>query len=135
MQLFKNSIIILSLITLYGCKSDSELTMERGNYFYVNENYNNAADEFTKIILKYSKDNISQLNDSEIEILAHAYQQLALCNAQLANKAETALEKKIDYEKALENIKNAESLSIKRGKREEYRKTRIGIENQLNLIQ
>ena len=86
-----------------------------------------------KIILKYSHD-INQLNNSEIAILAHAYQQLALCNAQLANKANTIDEKKIDYEQALNNIKKAESLSIKEGKREKYRETRIGIQNQLNKI-
>ena len=99
-----NTILIFStLLILGGCKSNAELTMERGNYFYTNGNYNNAADEFNKIILKYSH-NINQLNNSEIEILAHAYQQLALCNAQLANKANTIDEKKIDYEQALNNL-------------------------------
>ena len=130
-----NTIFIFSaLILLSSCKSETELTMERGNYFYASENYNNAADQFTKIILKYSKTDISQLKNSEIELLAHAYQQLALCNAQLAKRAKTDIEKKIDYEKALENIKNAESLSIKEGKREAYRRTRLGIQNQLSKI-
>ena len=135
MKLSKLNIILIFsvLLILGGCKSNTELTMERGNYFYAIGNYNNAADEFNKIILKYSHD-INQLNNSEIAILAHAYQQLALCNAQLANKANTIDEKKIDYEQALNNIKKAESLSIKEGKREKYRETRIGIQNQLNKI-
>ena len=129
-----NIILIFSVLLILGsCKSNAELTMERGNYFYAKGNYNNAADEFNKIILKYSHD-INQLNNSEISILAHAYQQLALCNAQLASKANTIDEKKIDYEQALNNIKKAESLSIKAGKREKYRETRIGIQNQLNKI-
>ena len=90
-----NTIFILSaLLLLSSCKPNAELTMERGNYYYNNGDYNNAADEFTKIILKYSKDDISQLNDSEIEVLAHAYQQLALCNAQFAHKSKNLSEKK-----------------------------------------
>ena len=135
MRLFRNPIvfIILSLAFFQSCKTDSELTMERGNYFYSNGSYSEASSEFKKIILKYS--DIGSLNNNEIEILAHAYQQLALSQAQLASQASTVNESIIDYKNALENSKKAESLAIKEGKRTEYRKTRLGIENKLKLIQ
>ena len=130
MKLFKSSIVfIILLLIAQSCKSDSELTLERGNYFYSNEKYENAASEFKKIIFQYS--DIGSLNNKEIEILAHAYQQLALSQAKLANQASTDRERIIDYQHALDNIKKAESLAIKEGKRSEYRKTRLGIEQNL----
>jgi len=130
MKLFKSSIVfIILLLIAQSCKSDSELTLERGNYFYSNEKYENAASEFKKIIFQYS--DIGSLDNKEIEILAHAYQQLALSQAKLANQASTDREKIIDYQHALDNIKKAESLAIKEGKRSEYRKTRLGIEQNL----
>ena len=130
MKLFKSSIVfIILLLIAQSCKSDSELTLERGNYFYSNEKYENAASEFKKIIFQYS--DIGSLDNKEIEILAHAYQQLALSQAKLANQASTDRERIIDYQHALDNIKKAESLAIKEGKRSEYRKTRLGIEQNL----
>ena len=132
MKLLKNSIVFvaLSLILFQGCKSESELTMERGNYFYANGNYTAAESEFKKIILKYSK--IRVLDNTEIELLAHAYQQLALSQAQLANQASNQRTRTIDYQHALDNIKKAESLAIREGKRAKYRETRLGIEQNLN---
>jgi len=130
MKLFKSSIVfIILLLIAQSCKSDSELTLERGNYFYSNEKYENAASEFKKIVFQYS--DIGLLDNKEIEILAHAYQQLALSQAKLANQASTDRERIIDYQHALDNIKKAESLAIKEGKRSEYRKTRLGIEQNL----
>tara|TARA_B100001123_G_C15113687_1_gene948484 strand:+ start:403 stop:798 length:396 start_codon:yes stop_codon:yes gene_type:complete len=130
MKLFKSSIVLIILLLIaQSCKSDSELTLERGNYFYSNKKYENAASEFKKIIFQYS--DIGSLDNNEIEILAHAYQQLALSQAKLANQASTDRERIIDYQHALDNIKKAESLAIKEGKRSEYRKTRLGIEQNL----
>ena len=132
MKLLKNSIVFvaLSLILFQSCKSEPELTMERGNYFYANGNYAAAESEFKKIILKYPE--IGILDNPEIEVLAHAYQQLALSQAQLANQASNQRARSIDYQHALDNIKKAESLAIKEGKRAQYRKTRLGIEQNLN---
>jgi len=135
MKLFKVStlFIIFFMIFLQGCKSDIELTMERGNYFYLNGDFSEASLEFKKIILQHSNKN--DLDIKQIEILAHAYQQLALSQAQLGDQADSIKERIIDYKNALENSKKAESLAIKEGKRSEYRKTRLGIENKLKLIQ
>ena len=88
--------IYLLLILIIGCKPTSELTMERGVYFYETENYNAAADQFNQIILSYSSE-INFLTIPEIEILAHAYQQLSLCQAKLALKTENLISKKIKF--------------------------------------
>ena len=122
---------LLSLVIIISsCKPESVLTLERGNYFYSMGNYAEASAEYKKVILRNS--NIKSMNNSQIEILAHAYQQLALTQAQLGNQSKDKQERKIDYMKALENIKKAESLAIQGKKRNEYRKTRLGIEQNLN---
>ena len=113
-----------------SCKSDAELTLERGNYFYIKGNFAAASAEYKKIILK--NPNPKKMNNNQIKILAHAYQQLALTQAQLGNQSSDKYERKIDYMKALENIKKAEALAIQGDKRIEYRKTRLGIEQSLN---
>ncbi|MAX09677.1 MAG: hypothetical protein CMG13_02305 [Candidatus Marinimicrobia bacterium] len=102
--------------------------MERGIYFYETSDYNASADQFNKIILSYQP-NIGSLTTNDIEILAQAYQQLALCQARLASETNNTADKKIHYENALNNIKKAENFAIKPNKREEYRKTYLGILN------
>ena len=116
----------LLLIFIIGCKPANELTMERGIYFYQSDNYSAAADQFNKVILSYTAD-LNSLAIYDIEILAHAYQQLSLCQAKLALNTNNTISKKMYYNKAIENIKKAESLAIKKDKREEYRKTHHGL--------
>ena len=124
---FKTILITLMLAVLFvSCKSNNELTMERGIYFYEIGDYNESANQFNKIILSYPP-NINLLSKNDIEILAQAHQQLALCQARLASQTNDTLDKKIHYENALGNIKKAESFAIKPNKREEYRKTYLGI--------
>ena len=121
---------ICLIFFIISCKSDAELTLERGNYFYIKGDFAAASAEYKKIILK--NPNPRKLNNNQIKILAHAYQQLALTQAQLGNQASDEYERKIDYMKALENIKKAEALTIQGDKRNEYRKTRLGIEQSLS---
>ncbi len=124
---FKTILITLMLPFLFiACKSSNELTMERGIYFYETGDYNSSANQFNKIILSYQP-NIASLTTNDIEILAQAYQQLALCQARLASETNDTADKKIHYENALNNIKKAERFVIKPNKREEYRKTYLGI--------
>ena len=118
--------ILIILLLLISCKSNSELTMERGIYFYEAGDYNASANQFNKIILSYQS-SISSLSTNDIEILAQAYQQLALCQAKLASQTNDSIDKKLHYENALANIKNAENFAIRPNKREEYRKTYLGI--------
>ena len=123
--------ILIILLLLISCKSDSELTMERGIYFYETGDYNASANQFNKIILSYQS-SISSLSTSDIEILAQAHQQLALCQAKLASKTNDSIDKKLHYENALANIKKAENFAIRSNKREEYRRTYLGILEKLN---
>ena len=118
--------ILIILLLLISCKSNSELTMERGIYFYETGDYNASANQFNKIILSYQS-SISSLSTNDIEILAQAYQQLALCQAKLASQTNDFLDKKLHYENALANIKKAENFAIRPNKREKYRKTYLGI--------
>ena len=123
-----NQILIILFFSclILTCKDQSALTMERGIYFYALENYNEAANQFNKIILSYGSD-IRILNTKNIELLAQAYQQLSLSQAKLASKTDNPTNKNLYYESALENIKKAEQLAIRPNKREEYRKTHLGI--------
>ena len=123
--------ILIILILLISCKSNVELTMERGIYFYESENYNESANQFNKVILGY-KAKIGSLKTSDVEILAQAYQQLALCQAKLASETNNTIDKKLHYENALNNIKEAERFVVRPNKREEYRKTYLGILKKIN---
>ncbi len=118
--------ILIILLLLISCKPNNQLTMERGIYFYEVGDYNASANQFNRIILSYQS-NLNSLSTSDIEILAQAYQQLALCQAKLASHTNDFTDKKLHYENALNNIKKAENFAIKPNKREEYRKTYLGI--------
>ena len=63
------------------------------------------------------------LKTKDIEILAHAYQQLALCQSKLAIQSNQEENKRLYFEEGLKNIQQAERLAIKTNKREEYRAT------------
>ena len=79
-----NQIIIVSfLMILISCKPNNVLTMERGIYFYENNDFHEASNQFKKVILNYSSD-ITSLKEKNVEILAQAYHQLALCQSRLA---------------------------------------------------
>ena len=100
--------------------------MERGIYFYEVGDYNASANQFNRIILSFQSE-ISSLSTNDIEILAQAYQQLALCQAKLASQTNDSMDQKLHYKNALNNIKKAENFAIRPNKREEYRKTYLGI--------
>ena len=125
--------IILSSLIIISCKSNNELAMERGIYFYENNNYYEAANQFNKVILTYPE-NISKMDLESLEILAQSYQQLALCQSKLAMESSDLKNQKIYFNDALKNIKEAERLATKSNKRQEYRKTLLGIKNQLDLL-
>ena len=129
------NIIILLFIPLFiiSCKSSNELTMERGIYFYEKHNYNEAANQFNKIILSYPA-NTSQMNSTDLEIMAHAYQQLALSQSQLALQSDNIENRKIYFQDAFKNIQKAEYLTTKPNKRKQYRKTLLGIKNQIGFL-
>ena len=126
------SLLFLSLLII-SCKSSSELTMERGIYFYEKHNYNEAANQFNKIILSYPE-NSSQISSSDLEIIAHAYQQLALSQSKLALQSDNMENRKLYFQDAFQSIQKAEYLTTKPNKREQYRKTLLGIKNQMGIL-
>ena len=126
------SILFISLLII-SCKSSNDLTMERGIYFYEKHNYSEAANQFNKIILSFPS-NTNQISTADLEIVAHAYQQLALSQSKLGLQADNMENRKLYFQDAHKNIQKAEHLAIKPNKRQQYRKTLLGIQNQLNLL-
>ena len=126
------SILFISLLII-SCKSSNDLTMERGIYFYEKHNYSEAANQFNKIILSFPS-NTNQMSTEDLEIVAHAYQQLALSQSKLGLQADDMENRKLYFQDAYKNIQKAEHLAIKPNKRQQYRKTLLGIQNQLNLL-
>ena len=126
------TLLFISLLII-SCKSSNELTMERGIYFYEKNNYNEAANQFNKVILSYPE-NTSQMSSLDLEIMAHAYQQLALSQSKLALQSDNMENRKLYFQDAFKNIKKAENLATKPNKRQEYRKTLLGIKNQIDLL-
>ena len=125
--------ILIILLLLISCKPNNELTMERGIYFYEKHNYSEAANQFNKIILSFPS-NTNQMSTEDLEIVAHAYQQLALSQSKLGLQADDMENRKLYFQDAHKNIQKAEHLAIKPNKRQQYRKTLLGIQNQLNLL-
>ena len=73
-------VLYLFLICFFmSCKSDAELSMERGIHYYDWQMYNEAILEFNKA--KYSQ--LSKKNKSydDIKLLAHAHYNLAITYA------------------------------------------------------
>ena len=68
------SIVIMSLLT--SCRSNAELSMERGEYFYNVNRLEEATLEYNKVINHYADDN--DLESKNIKILANAHHNLAV---------------------------------------------------------
>ena len=126
------SLLFLSLLII-SCKSSNELTMERGIYFYEKNNYSEAANQFNKVILSYPS-NTNQMKPADLEIVAHAYQQLALSQSKLGLQSDNMENRKLYFQDAFKNIQKAEHLAIKPNKRQQYRKTLLGIKSQIDRL-
>ena len=74
------------------------------------------------------------MSTTDLEIIAHAYQQLALSQSKLGLTSDNMENRKLYLQDAYSNIQKAEHLAIKPNKRQQYRKTLLGIQNQLNLL-
>jgi tetratricopeptide (TPR) repeat protein len=102
------------LIFLFACKSDSELSIERGIYFYDWGKYNEAIIEFNKS--KFYQLNKRNQTYNDLKLLAQVYYNLAITYA------------KIDmYEVAYQEAQHAVSLVPNK----EYREVLDLIKNKL----
>ena len=78
----KKILIILSVLFFVGCKSDVQLSMERGIQFYEWNLFDKAILEFNQVILMLPNDP-RQLSYEETEMLSRAYYNIAIAHLQL----------------------------------------------------
>jgi|TARA_B110000263_G_scaffold40643_1_gene32385 uncharacterized protein YjdB len=83
------SIVIMSLLT--SCRSNAELSMERGEYFYNVNRLEEATLEYNKVINHYADDN--DLESKNIKILANAHHNLAVIWFKRGYQSEDSIEK------------------------------------------
>ena len=74
-----------------GCRSNTELSMERGEYFYNVERLEEATLEYNKVISHYAND--TNLNSKNKKILANAHHNLAVIWFKRGHKSEDPIEK------------------------------------------
>jgi len=88
----KNIILTASImILLFSCRSNVELSMERGEYFYNVDRLEDATLEYNKVINYYAND--SNLDNKSIKILANAHHNLAVIWFKRGYQSEDATEK------------------------------------------
>ena len=111
--LIKNTIfILLALFTLYSCKNQAELTMERGIQYYEWGQFDNAILEFKKVIHLFSPKTLSY---EEIKLLSQAHHNLSISYSKKGWNEEATIEAKIAFDlipssenrKVLELINNS----------------------------
>ena len=83
------SIVIMSLLT--SCRSNAELSMERGEYFYNVNRLEEATLEYNKVINHYADDH--DLESNNIKILANAHHNLAVIWFKRGYQSEDSIEK------------------------------------------
>ena len=77
-------LILISLFLLTGCKSEAELTLERGIQYYEwavesnGSNVDKAVIEFKQVVRLISA-NLPGISRNEVQILAKAHHNLAVC--------------------------------------------------------
>ena len=79
--------IILIVLAITGCKSNTELSMERGEYYYNTNQLELAIQEYKKV-LRNSPSDISNLNDHEVKMIANAYHNIAIAYWKRGHKLE-----------------------------------------------
>ena len=72
---------IISILFLFSCKSDGELSMERGIHYYDWKMYNEAILEFNKSKFYYMSKNNKSYED--IKLLAQTHYNLSIAYAKL----------------------------------------------------
>ena len=74
----KIKILILTAILIFnGCRDQSELSMERGEYYYSVDRFEDAVLEYTRVINSYP-DDLSSFNSHTIEMIANAHHNLSV---------------------------------------------------------
>ena len=79
--------IILIALTVMGCKSNAELSMERGEYYYNTNQLELAIQEYKKV-LRNSPSDISNLDEHNVKMIANAYHNIAISYWKRGHKLE-----------------------------------------------
>ena len=79
----KRYIYLILLLTLFSCKSDAELAIERGIQYFEWSKYNEAMLEFNEA--KYLLYNKGKENYKNLELIAQTHYNLAITYAKLNN--------------------------------------------------
>ena len=79
--------IAIALLTMMGCKSNAELSMERGEYYYNTNQLELAIQEYKKVLRNSTRD-ISNLDDRDIQMIANAYHNIAVAYWKRGHKLE-----------------------------------------------
>ena len=89
MKIFLLSISVLLLFS--GCRSNAELSMERGEYFYNVGRLEDATLEYNRVISLFA--NNRNLNPKSTKILANAHHNLAVVWFKRGHESEDSVEK------------------------------------------
>ena len=113
-------ILLLSIILIvsFGCRNESELNMERGEYYYNVGEYENALLEYKKVVNEYPND-ATKLNQKTIKLVANAHHNLAVIYFRRGHEATDLVEKSLYMEKAESEAKKSYDLYPK----DAYKKT------------
>tara|TARA_B110000014_G_scaffold168133_1_gene119148 strand:- start:226 stop:615 length:390 start_codon:yes stop_codon:yes gene_type:complete len=126
----KIKILILTAILIFnGCRDQSELSMERGEYYYSVDRFEDAVLEYTRVINSYP-DDLSSFNSHTIEMIANAHHNLSVIMFKRGYKSEDKVEKKLYLNKAYSNAAKAYDLIPK----DTYKKTWDKIQKTISTI-
>ena len=94
------------LLVCSACRDESELTMERGAYYYNAGQYESAVIEYQNVINE-SPSEISCLDSDEIQMLANAHHNISVIYLRRGYESNDKVEKSLFLEKAEHEAKTS----------------------------
>ena len=85
-------LILISFLLFEGCRDNSELSMERGEYYYSVDRLEDAVLEYTKVINSYPYD-LSGFDSYTIAMVANAHHNLSVIWFKRGYQSEDSVEK------------------------------------------
>jgi len=125
----KITLILISFLLFEGCRDSSELSMERGEYFYSVNRYEDAVLEYTKVINKFPSD-LKGFDSHTIAMVANAHHNLSVIMFKRGYESTDKTEKSLYLKKAYVNAKHAYDLIPK----DTYKSTWDKIQKSLSSI-
>ena len=92
------------LLVCLACRNDSELSIERGEYYYNAGQYENAVIEYQNVINEYPT-KISCLDSDEIQMLANAHHNISVVYLRRGYESNDKVEKSLFLEKAEQAVR------------------------------